>query len=94
MHVWFTLATINTKIAIFQNYSSTEANISALNDIYQALSYKDNLNYLVTNNKNFASSNMKEFIKNISFRQHLNTIESKKVSELTNLILKLNLLSV
>ncbi|MHA7966033.1 SIR2 family protein [Paenibacillus sp. CAU 1782] len=90
MHVWYTLSTIRTKIALVQNYSSSTSNISALETIYKALSYKDNLNYLTSNIRSNASKNIKDFIQNLSFKQHLGSNDKQKLSELTKIIIKTN----
>lgn len=87
MHVWYTLATINTKIALVQNYNSLAANIAALDTIYKSLSYKDNLNYLTSNIKSNASINIKDFIQNLAFHQTLDLDSRHKLNELTNILL-------
>ncbi|HWO95640.1 SIR2 family protein [Fictibacillus sp. Mic-4] len=86
MHVWYTLATITTKIALINNYQDPPKNIEALNTVYRALSFKENLNYITNDERSNSSKSIREFVKNLSFKCALEKSEQEVLNSLVNLL--------
>lgn len=88
MHVWYTLATITSKIAIRNNYQDLSKNTEALNTVYKALSYKENLNYITNDERSNSSKSIREFINNLSFYSKLEKEEQSILNSLINFLKK------
>ncbi|MFS0559504.1 SIR2 family protein [Terribacillus sp. 179-K 1B1 HS] len=87
MHVWYTLASIHTKMATVQNYNNSEANHLALKTIHSALSYKKNLDDLTNDLKSNQSKNIKDFINNLAIKDiHLSISDRALLNMIVNLL--------
>ncbi|NUU64128.1 SIR2 family protein [Paenibacillus agri] len=92
MHVCYTIASIQTKLAQINQYNNNEYTKNANQAIYEALKFKENLNYLKPSDGgqiSRGSQNIIDFIKYMSINGGKFGLDSTLTNELFNKILKI-----